>query len=499
MELEQFLLENRVQPCDLLFAKKIQPNGGWLGLFIVRAFRKGNLSVSCSQETIDPPIETIFTDDGGQIVPPAIAEHIAHHIREEIAARSYQSLFEAPPNFSLPYAKALHDQVWAEVSRLASAPPFLHIHSQELPNNLTDHQKAAIEAASTHSVSIITGGPGTGKTFTAGMWLQQAARSIQNLRVALCAPTGRAVQALQASIVRACGTPQFSLDAKTIHSFIHASQAVLPYHIVIVDECSMIDSALFLALVRRLHTGVKLIMLGDPHQLPPIDPGQPFVEFTSSGHIPVTSLTTCQRTSSSVLTALAELLRANKLEAFRSCLYENGLVHECRTSQDWQEAEKILANEVATPWSHLRTIDEATGLLRQAVILTPTRKGYFGSEALNERLSTNSRFEPIVIVKNSYDLDVMNGDLGVLEQGSLLYVGDKTIPAVLCPHIEKAYAMTVHKSQGSEFDEVSVILPPRACVDKRLLYTAITRARKKLRVFAAEKSPPQAFCEPLMN
>lgn len=267
--LQQAIAEDRVQPCDLLIAKRIQPQGGWLGLFIARSFRKGFLSVSCSQEGIHPDVSTIFADDAGNLLPQVSSTTIAKAIQDEVTTKSYSNLFSDPPNFGLPFAQALREQVLLEIGRLTSAAPFLPIPPcTELLEHLTDQQCAAIRTVSTHAVSIITGGPGTGKTFTAGVWLRHAASCFPRLRVALCAPTGRAVQALQASILRACGTPNFLLDAKTIHSFIHASNRVLPYHIVIVDECSMIDAGLFLNLLRRLHSGVRLIMLGDPDQLP---------------------------------------------------------------------------------------------------------------------------------------------------------------------------------------------------------------------------------------
>ena len=157
---------------------------------------------------------------------------------------------------------------------------------------------------------------------------------------------------------------------------------------------------------------------------------------------------------------------------------------ECETNDDWQRAETIIDNAVVAPWMQSLSLEMAVSQLRTSTLLTPCRKGYWGADTINARAGRQRKvFAPVVSTRNSYQLGVMNGDLGVVERRhpyDHIHFHQCTVPGVLLPGLEKAFALTVHKSQGAEFDTVVVVIPPEALVDRRLLYTAMTRAKQRV-------------------
>jgi exodeoxyribonuclease V alpha subunit len=154
------------------------------------------------------------------------------------------------------------------------------------------------------------------------------------------------------------------------------------------------------------------------------------------------------------------------------------------SDEDWSKVEATIDREVVEPWKKGISLDDARMYLRKTALLTPCRKGYWGTDSMNARaFQRHMAFVPVVSTKNSYQLGVMNGDVGVLERCSpfdQIHFQHCTVPEVLLPRCEKAFAMTVHKSQGGEFGTVVIIIPPGILVDRRLLYTAVTRAKERL-------------------
>ena len=160
---------------------------------------------------------------------------------------------------------------------------------------------------------------------------------------------------------------------------------------------------------------------------------------------------------------------------------------DCATPGEWAKAFATIDEIAIRPWGGGKSLNEAKELQKRTAVLTPTRKGTLGSDAINGRAKRGT-FSPVISLQNSYLLGVMNGDLGVLEHHPAMdqiHFHYCTVPAVLCPKIEPAFAMTVHKSQGSEFDRVLLLIPPGAMVDRRLLYTAITRAKRQVVIMGA--------------
>jgi exodeoxyribonuclease V alpha subunit len=267
-----------------------------------------------------------------------------------------------------------------------------------------------------------------------------------------------------------------------------------------VDEASMIDSDMMWRLLRRLYDGTKLVFLGDTNQLPSIDPGKPFFDMIDSqtSRIPNFRLIECVRTDNLKLRALATEVIAGNCEGVFEILQEPskeiGFI-DLDTCQPG-DVFNLLQREVFDPWNSVRTLIEAQHLVGTTALLCAVRKGCFGSEAMNQmgEQYASTVFRPVVSTKNNYQLDVMNSDLGTLDSScGIIYFPEATIPAVLCRGIEHAYAMTVHKSQGSEFDTVIFVLDQGMACDTKLLYTAITRAKKRVILIANKKAIAKAL------
>lgn len=476
-----------VDPFDIMLGRKSQEEQGcWLGTFAARAFRQGHMAVMVGRE-VTPAVSEVFSKDGVAVIGPEKEQYIVRCLQEEMQGRHGQ-LTVAGDAVALPHAYGVEQALAVEIGRLSSADPFVKVSEVSIEEPVTDGQRAAVAACCTTVFCCVTGGPGSGKTYTAGVFLRALARasSVRPLHVAVTAPTGRAVQTLTSSIA-AMAIEGVRIEAKTIHSLTAGrEQAFLPYHLVIIDEGSMISSGLMLQLMQRLASGTRVVLLGDADQLPSVDPGQPFFECLQAAadtDIAHCSLHGCQRTGSKGLLTLAESVRRGDCRDVERVLKEregDALFVECATKDDWQRAEELVDGEVLAGWRRPLSLEEARQLARKTGLLMPCRKGFWGSDSVNGRARWKGRFYPVVSTKNSYQLGVMNGDIGVLERTDpfdQIHFRSCTVPKVLMPGVEKAFAMTVHKSQGGEFEKVIVVLPPKAVVDRRLLYTAITRAK----------------------
>lgn len=485
-----------IDPFDLILGNKIcQSKEQWLGAYVSRAFRQGHMAVMIG-DAIVPSVFEVFSNDGVGVLDEQEITYVEEALRKE-KEESSSLLISEGELLALPYAYAVEKGLAKEIQRLACATPYLQLLHPIIEEPLNTMQKAAVIEACNAPLCVITGGPGTGKTYTAGSFLRTLDRSntVHPLRVILAAPTGRAVQTLEKSIRAHIGDGAI-IEAKTIHSLICSPHfSFLPYHLAILDECSMIDSDLMLRLLQRLHSGTKVLMLGDADQLPPIDPGQPFFDLLAArrqwGHV---ALQECQRTMSRQLLEIARCVREEDAHGFEACLGTRGMdlsFIDCEEDGGWSHAEALIEREIYTPWRENLSLKEARLQLRKRALLTPCRNGYWGVESINSRaLHRKALFVPVVSTKNSYHLGVMNGDLGVKENGiefNEVHFPHCTVPDVLLPRCEHAFAMTVHKSQGGEFEGVVVVIPPGALVGRRMLYTAITRAKERLILIGQKK------------
>lgn len=378
----------------------------------------------------------------------------------------------------------------------------------QIAGSLTDEQLLAVEMGCKFSAGLLTGGPGTGKTFTAAKILQtffrsQLKNSPQDLRVAVTAPTGKAALALHASLYRVLnehGLEHISLEPKTLHALLGLRSGstrleetpFLNYEVIFVDEASMIDVELMALLLSTIPSGSRVLLIGDPFQLPPVE-GPPIFRDLEGPHR--VSLTKCLRAESKDLIDFALHIREKNL------ILPSELSPHVKRLDKGNHPREILASYVdlfPRGMEKKSSLEDLFLSFQKFRILTPVRKGLFGVEQLNRHLieiilKKGACAFPLLVTANDYELGLFNGDIGILLSESasypfcfspedrIFFPGGKQIPALLMPSYELAYAMTIHKSQGSEFDEVLLFLPKeKEPYSKELIYTAVTRARKRL-------------------
>jgi len=402
-----------------------------------------------------------------------------------------------------------------------------------------DAQRRAAELAVSRRFSVISGGPGTGKTYTVAKilaLLQEQALALGNapLRIQLMAPTGKAAQRLGESIANSIDT--LNVDAKTrdaiprtastLHRglgrradsatrFRHNSENPLPADVVIVDEASMVDLAMMTKLIEAIPSAGRLILLGDKDQLASVEAGAILGDIYAAGLENCTAeLTHSHRyDGTSGIGQLARAVIAGDADRAMHALATANRV-ALRELESISDLGRVLTPVVNATFMHLRRAApaEKLSILSELRILTAHRNGPFGATHCNpivEQILGNANHlqldrdwyegRPIIVTANDYQLDLWNGDVGVIgraeENASLaaFFQGrDRNTlrhlsPARLPDH-ETVFAMTVHKSQGSEFGRILLLLPdrPSPVLTRELIYTAITRAREHVDICGSE-------------
>ncbi len=369
---------------------------------------------------------------------------------------------------------------------------------------LNNKQKRGAFSAIANPVSILTGGPGTGKTTTL-----RTVVSVANeigLKVVLCAPTGRAAKRMEEAIGQKSSTIHRLLGfgkAKGQCSYLYNKDNKLPGNLFVVDEASMVESSLMAALLNAIPDGAKLMIVGDPDQLPSVGPGDVLRNLIDFKQIPTTELVEIYRQQEgSSISEMASRVRLGypPTETGHPLKDEYALV---RANDDFDIISKMkgIINGLLVQGFDAKDIqvlcpekgkDAGTDVLNYTLreILNPDHPG----SAMLEDPTSLVPGERMMVVKNDYSLDVFNGDLGyileVKDDGSIVLemeeVKDEKKVVVFDPKtassLQLAYARTVHKSQGGEHKCVLVPLSKGHMFSftRSLLYTAITRAKLKL-------------------
>lgn len=419
-----------------------------------------------------------------------------------------------------------------------------------------DMQAVSAAVSLRKRLSVISGGPGTGKTSTVVKILQliTEARRLSGLetRVALTAPTGKAAAKLAASAnAWQDGEGRPAAESFTIHrllgyspgsGFRHGRDNPVDYDVVVADECSMADLRLMHSFFSALKPGSRLILLGDRDQLASVEGGAVFGDICGAGGADYSSgmAEWCSMLTGSVLTAgrgSGPAIRDSLTFLARNWRFGEGSgigrLAAAVNSGDCDGVMRILRSGEFADLEFLPSpgiaevsrvieqaadrytgpVDTAPGAVsrftRSFCILTATRRGSSGMERMNlaaERvlekkgvIDPSSVFyqgRPVMVTGNDYPLQLFNGDIGIVEHGAsgdaaVFTAPDGTVRSISCSRIpshETAFAMTVHKSQGSEFDEVLLVLPETwsPVLSRELLYTAVTRGRKKVTVAGTE-------------
>ncbi|MBO7600870.1 MAG: ATP-dependent RecD-like DNA helicase, partial [Lachnospiraceae bacterium] len=395
--------------------------------------------------------------------------------------------------------------------------------------SLDELQREAIKEAIKNGVSIITGGPGTGKTTTINTLIKYFEDC--GLDIVLAAPTGRAAKRMTEAtgyeaktlhrLLELNGSPD---DDNTVANFTRNESNPIEADVIIIDEMSMVDIFLFHALLKAVMPGSRLIMVGDADQLPSVGPGQVLKDLIESKCFPVTRLEKIFRQEGSG----DIVLNAHRINKGQSISFDNKSRDFFFLERD--NSERILANMVELITRMLPGYVDADPFDIQ--VLTPTRKGLLGVESMNNYL--RDRLNPpdprkkeylfretlfregdkVMQIKNNYQAEweivgkynipidagtgVFNGDMGRIKEisepfSNLTVEFDDgrrvTYPFSDLDELELAYAITVHKSQGSEY--AAVVMPvmagPRQLLNRNLLYTGVTRAKQCLVMLGSTK------------
>jgi exodeoxyribonuclease V alpha subunit len=359
-------------------------------------------------------------------------------------------------------------------------------------------QQAAVAQVLGAGVSLLTGGPGTGKSRTVASIVKLL--RAKGVEVALAAPTGRAAKRLEELTDHPAVTVHRLLGAQgTSGGFARNEEWPLDADVVVVDEASMLDVELTAALLEACPDGTHLLLVGDPAQLPSIGPGHVLGDLIDSGVVPVTELTTLYRQAEGgAIARLATAVRGGELPPVDSPDREVVVVPATGSGEAARRVVQLVTD----------SIPRALGIDPGSVqVVTPVHRGPAGTIELNKALKavlnpgdgTVFGFDVgdrVVATANHLDLEPIgfaNGEVGVVTgtgEGSLdvaFASGPVTVTGNALPDLRHGWAITVHRAQGSEWPGVVVVLPPEAggMLSRPLVYTALTRAQRHLSVVHA--------------
>jgi exodeoxyribonuclease V alpha subunit len=391
-------------------------------------------------------------------------------------------------------------------------------------------QRSAAQTALSQSVTVLTGGPGTGKTTTVARLLALIAEGQERPRIALAAPTGKAAARLQEAVAAEVANLDEvdrarlgELRAVTLHRllgsrpdssgrFRHHRGNRLPHDVIVVDETSMVSLTMMARLLEAVRPEARLILVGDPDQLASVQAGAVLADLVDgmSGRddLRVAALTTPHRFGKSI-GRLAEAIRTGDADRTLELLRAGDEHIEFVESEN--AADRL--REVLLP--HALRVREAAVIgaggiavltLGEHRLLCAHREGPFGVSHWNaqvQRWLTEATGQamwspwyagrPLLVTANDYGLGVYNGDAGVVvaaREGLRAQIGSVDVATGRLGDVETMYAMTIHKSQGSQAKEVTVLMPHEDArlLTRELFYTAVTRAKEKVRVVGTESS-----------
>jgi exodeoxyribonuclease V alpha subunit len=458
-------------------------------------------------------------------------------------------LLGEPPVLRLYDDRLLYlDRYWREEEQvcddlLALSVPAAHVevsgYSRLFPPGY-EEQRVAAEIAVSQAVTVLTGGPGTGKTTTVARLLALLAEQADvpgksSLRIALAAPTGKAAARLAEAVagevadLDAVDRERLSgLQAVTLHRllgsrpdtsvrFRHHRGNRLPHEVIVVDETSMVSLTMMARLLEAMRPDARLILVGDADQLTSVEAGAVLADLVDGlaarDDVRVAALRTSHRFGKAI-GALAEAIRVGDADAAVKLLRSGDAHVEYLEFGDGADSTAQLRAILVPHALRLRetamvgAAGEALAALDDHRLLCAHRHGRFGVQHWNQQVQRWLAEEtgqpawsqwyagrPLLVTANDYALRVYNGDTGVVVAGPdglravvATVTGPLEFATSRLADVETMHAMTIHKSQGSQANEVTVLMPPEdsRLLTRELFYTAVTRAKAKVRVVGSE-------------
>jgi exodeoxyribonuclease V alpha subunit len=410
------------------------------------------------------------------------------------------------------WEREIAERLWAIASHPAAAPEekvarFLPQVEAESGIKLSSEQHLAVSLACTNKTFVITGGPGTGKTTIT----RAVVRVLDKLgfKVKLCAPTGRAAKRMSEATGYPASTLHRLLGSQPGGGFAHNEEHKLKADVVVVDEASMLDVQLLLSLLRAIPLTCRLILVGDVNQLPSVGPGNVLGDLLDSGAVEQSRLTHIYRQ------ALESMIVVNAHRINEGLFPQQSIKPPPEADFFWVEGDdpaqvrdKII-DLVASRIPRTYGFDPT----RDIQVLSPMHKGEVGTQVLNELLQQRlnptgrelvrgkNRFrvgDRVLQTRNNYEKDIFNGDLGWIvevdpHECELTVDFDGRLVPYETSDLDEltlAYAVSVHKSQGSEYPVVvvPVVTQHFIMLKRNLIYTALTRARKLAVIIGGKKA-----------
>lgn len=406
----------------------------------------------------------------------------------------------------------------------AAAAPSESGDVRELPDtsfyrSLREEQRQAALSMCARRFSILTGGPGTGKTHT----IARAVRFMKDrnpvLRLALAAPTGKAAARMMESLHNALKGEEGGIDvpaATTLHGLLRPNYDLVSFRCnaqnpldvdwLIVDEASMIGLPMMAKLLDALPDGCRLTLVGDVDQLASVERGRVFGDLCRMPGVVVSRLDESARfPPGGEIATFAAAVNGNRPDAAMAALNAGGglvsyvdlSLHPPFSPAAWPGFARLVKDGFAALASS-RTADEALARVNDFRILCALREGPYGMRRMNEFVKKALGGKcpvPVMVTKNEKALNVWNGDVGVVmpDDGQCIHLpsesGTRRLRLELLPAFETAFASTIHKAQGSEYRDVAIVMPPDGespLLTREILYTGITRTRRSVHLHSGE-------------
>ncbi len=506
---------------DLFFAKTyVKPlyteeKTAFCLAYLMSIFRKGHLCIQIKESgfspALDPALQEILSEEEIKKAFFSLPSDLVEKVDKE-------TLFPQKPlcfyknGFYLQKAWVYEIQIQKNLERILSfsVKPL----STSIESSLFPSQKKALETVFSSPITFITGGPGTGKTHTAASLLKSYKEAYPESIVAVSAPTGKATFHLQEKLSFLEEISNFSI--LTLHSLLQIypgktpsfSTSPLIYDLILIDEASMIDAKLMAFLLSRVKKNSRLILMGDPNQLPPVEAGSFFSDFCKRFPSLNKELDVAVRFEKEDLAIFAKAVLEKETEKTLTLLQNSSSLAQFTWPYTFPFPQEFLS--YITPFYYFcsKTPFDKKALFSKKdrfQILSPLRRGLWGTENINQVLLENFYNQvplfsfwaaPILLTQNLPQKNLFNGMKGFFigrkKEKKLSLEGEIVLSQkgefVSFPHRSIPYAfsyiLSVHKSQGSEYEEVLLILPEKSTFSgKEIFYTASTRAKKKLSIW----------------